>query len=320
MRLYLVIKSTSYFFALLLIPLLAYAQEPAVGGIKGLAQSFKSSGGYLDLGFRTGYMFGQNTYEFDHHRSELEFPFRSYMGGGTISLGYKGLSINSEVWGTIVDDSSAGYHMKDKDWLANELESDTKSNSSMNGVIWDANMRYDFLNYAFGGKKAEDNSKTSKIKLGALIGYRYERFGWKAFGLYQTCGTDTGYSDQTVIEYKVKYRLPYCGLAVDIENSKFGIKANGKYSFKPHAMDLDNHVLHQRTNLGDYKSNPNVFMGNFSAFWKFSKNWNVNIGADVTLIRINGRTWEENHDPDWDADQNIDTKQFIYWMGLGYRF
>lgn len=301
-------------------------QEHLMGKLSGFTQTFKSGGGYLDFGLRTGYISGQNSYELGHHVSELEFPFRSYLGGGNLNLGYKDLSINFQAWGTLFDDPSGGYHMKDKDWTAGELWSDTKTNSNMNGVIWDANMRYNFLRYSFGQKKINQKDRNiDNIKLGVLLGYRYERFGYKGFGLYQTClgtGHDWAYGEETMItEYKVKYRLPYYGLAMNFENDKFGVAMDAKYAFKPHAMDYDHHALRSPPLhfYGDYKGNANVFMADCAGAWKFRKGWEASVGADAALIRINGVTWEQDGlDPD--ANQQIDTHQFIYWMGLAYRF
>ncbi len=298
-------------------------QESFMGKLSGFTQSFKSGSGYLEFGLRTGYIYGQNSYDFDHHTSELEFPFRAYLGGGNLSLGYKDLSINSQVWGSLLDDPSAGWHTKDKDWNGSGgLDSDTKSYSDMNAVIWDANLRYNFFRYAFGQKKAYgENRNADNIRLGLLLGYRYERFGYKDYGLYQTCDNTSSYGDgQEVSEYKVKYRMPYFGLAMDVSTEKFGILMNAKYAFKAHAKDYDNHLLRNLHFYGDYKGDPNVFMADLTMFWNFYKNWKVSLGADAALIRINGRTWEESHATNWDNDQNIDTKQFIYWVGLGYRF
>jgi hypothetical protein len=84
------------------------AGATAIEGIKGFAKSFKSGGGYLDVGVRTGYIFGQNTYDLSHGISELEFPLRAYLGGGNLSLGYKDLSINAQAWGSLFDDPTSG--------------------------------------------------------------------------------------------------------------------------------------------------------------------------------------------------------------------
>ena len=318
----------------LVLPLFVYAaddtlqaspvetnESTVMGKLKGFVKSFKDNDGYLDLGVRTGYMYGQNTFDFDHHTSELEYPMRAYMGGGNITLGYKDFSINMEAWGSLMDDPTSGWHMKDKDWNdSGQMYSYTKSSSDMNAVIWDGSVRYDFFKHSFGKKATSDQAKKLNLKLGALIGYRYERFGYKGFGLYDAGGTGSYGSGQEIFEYKVKYRLPYYGLAAEMYTQKFGISVIGKYGFCGHADDLDNHVLHSRTNYGDYDGNPNVFMSNIVMFWNFHKNWEAKFGADITLIRINGQTWDETHNPAWDKDQSIDTKQFIYWIGLGYKF
>jgi hypothetical protein len=107
---------------------------------------------------------------------------------------------------------------------------------------------------------------------------------------------------------------------MDIGGDRFGASLNAKYSFGGQAKDYDNHLLRNLHFYGEYKKDPDVFMGNVSFFWKFFKGWEASAGTDIALIRINGITWEETHDPSWDNDQNIDTQQFIYWLGLGYRF
>jgi len=298
-------------FVLLSAPLLANAagEETLMGNLKGFTKSFKEHDGYLDVGLRMGYISGFTSFDFNHHVSELEYPFRCYLGGGKLALGYKDISANSEFWGSMVNDPSAGWHMKDKDWDSNgNLESYTKSNSNMNAAIWDANLRYNFF-------------KKYAVKLGGLIGYRYQRYGMHMDGSYNLCtwASPDG-SGTEVFEYKIEYHLPYYGLAADIGNDKFGVLMSAKYAFSARAKDLDNHILIPRTNYADYRDNPNVFMANFILFWKFSKNWEANLGGDAALIRINGNTWDDSHAPAWSKDQNLDAKQFIYWAGLNYRF
>ena len=314
-----------FFLFILIIPVLVYADDGrlAAGKPDGFIGSFKSNGWNLDVGMRFGYMDGFTSFDFNHHTSELEYPFNCYLGGGNLNLGYKGASLNSEFWGSLVNDPTAGWNMKDKDWdPEGNLESDTRSGSNMNAVIWDTNLRYDFLNHSFGQKNIDEEAdKSLNIKLGALIGYRYQRYGFKMDGLYQTCEEEDGLSSgNSVLEYKIKYNLPYYGLAAEAGNDKFGVSLSAKYAFSPRVKDLDNHVLRNLNFYGDYKKDPNIFMGNFVMFWNFCKSWKLNAGADVALIRLDGRVREDQDDPAWDNDQSIDTRQFIYWIGLGYRF
>ena len=90
-------------FLLLSVPFSVYALDAPEtktssppNGLTGFTQSFKANGGYLDVGMRFGYMDGFTSFDFNHRTSELEYPFNCYLGGGTINLGYKDLSLNSE--------------------------------------------------------------------------------------------------------------------------------------------------------------------------------------------------------------------------------
>lgn len=295
-------------------------EKSLLGNLKGFTQSFKANDGFLDFGLRFGYIDGNTAYDFDHHTSELQFPFRNLMGGGNISLGYKDFSFNSEIWGSL--NSDAGWHMKDKDWDGDGvLISDTLSKAKMNAVILDGNLRYNFYKYAVPEEISQlVLSKSDAIKIGALVGYRYQRFGFNLYGLNYPDYDLTFYDGQKIGTYRIKYYLPYFGLAADVANDKFGISMSAKYAFSPHVRDEDNHLLRQLTFFGDYKKKGNVFMANLSGFWRFYKGWTLSLGADVSLIRLDGTTWEADHDPAWDLDQSTDTKQVIYWSGLGYRF
>jgi outer membrane protease len=125
---------------------------------------------------------------------------------------------------------------------------------------------------------------------------------------------------EKVLTYKIKYYLPYIGLGADVLRQNCGVSLNLKYAICPSAEDVDNHPLRGLTFYGDYNKDGNVFMGSMNVFWNLTKKWKFRVGADATLVRIDGKTWDETHDPIWDADQSIDTKQFIYWTGLEYKF
>lgn len=290
---------------------------------KSFVNSFKANGGYLDLGLRIGYMSGYNSFDLQHHVSELEYPFDVYLGGITASLGKNKFSLNLEFWHSLFNDPNRGWNMKDKDWDdEGDLESYTKSKSKMNALIGDVNVRYNFLDHTFKEEKAEDSNKLN-LKFGGLLGYRYQRYRYRMHGLYQIVDPDWGYNegeDVLVLGYQVTYHLPYFGLVTEIGNDKCGFFLSGKYGIGARADDIDQHILRGLTTRADYTKNPNVFMGNAGAYWKFSKDWRVNAGVDVALIRIDGRLHEENYDPDWNVDQNIDSRQFIYWIGITRRF
>ena len=284
-------------------------------------QIFNFGDAYVSVGAKIGYISGDTTYDFNHHTSELEFPMNNWMAGGDISVGLKDLSLNAQLWGQI--EENAGYDMKDKDWnSAGALISYTKSKADMNAFIWDLNFRYDFYKTSIPWEnELLVLSKTDQIKIGALAGYRHERFGYEMFDLkYPDLNNIVLYPGQRVLTYKIKYSLPYVGLVTEITNPKYGFNFNVKYSFKATAEDQDNHVLRYLTFYGDYDKHGYGIMGGVSGFLKVMENWKINFGVDGEVIRIKGTTWEENHAPSWDKDQDTDAKYMMFWTGANYRF
>lgn len=293
---------------------------------RGYTQWFAFNDAYLVLGLRFGYLKGNTAYDFDHHTSELEFPMDNWMIGGNLSFGSKDLSFNTEIWTPV--ENYAGFNMKDKDWTTNGvLYSYTKSKAEMDAVIWDVNLRYDFYKKVIP-KDIEVLTllASDEIKIGALLGYRYERFDYDMYDLYYDVDLLYGYQGQTlyqgrrVLTYKIKYYLPYLGLVTDVSRKNWGISMNIKYSIYPTVKDVDNHLLRGLTFYGDYDKHREAFMGSIFVFWKFNKDWKLKVGVDGASIRIDGRTWEESRDPAWDKDQSTDTKQWIFWSGIEYKF
>lgn len=284
-------------------------------------QKFHLGDAYVTIGAKIGYIQGDTTYDFNHHTSELEFPMNNWMAGGGIGVGFKDLSVNSEVWGQI--EKYAGYDMKDRDWdTSGDLISYTKSKADMDALIWDVNLRYDFYkNNCPWENDLLVLSSSDKIKIGALLGYRYERFGYQMSELkYPDIYDIVIYPGQKVATYKIKYSLPYVGLVTEITNPKYGFSFNIKYSFKATAKDQDNHVLRYLTFYGDYDKHGYAFMGGLSGFLNINKSLKISLGIDGEIIRIKGTTWEESHDPAWDADQDTDAKYMIFWSGVEYKF
>lgn len=275
---------------------------------------------YLILGLELGYINGNTAYDFNHHTSELEFPMDNWMIGGNFSSGYKNLSFNTEIWTPL--ENYAGFEMKDKDWDTNgALSSYTKSKAEMDAIIWDANARYDFYEKVIPKDiEALTLLASDKIKIGALLGYRYERFDYDLYDLYYPDLKITTHSGEKIGTYKIKYHLPYLGLATDILSKNYGFGMNIKYSFNPTAEDVDNHLLRGLTFYGDYDKHGQVFMGSINAFWRFRKDWKFRFGADTTFIRIDGITWEQNRNPTWDKDQSTDAHHWILWSGIEYKF
>ncbi len=280
---------------------------------------------YFTTGLQIGYLKGNTAYDFAHHTSELEFPMDNGMMGGNFALGFADLSLNTEAW--VPFEKDAGFKMKDRDWIYGYLVSETTSRADMDAIIWDTNLRYDFYKEVLSRDVDElALLAADEVKIGALLGYRYERFDYDLYDLYYDVDITGTYQGQTLYQgtkigtYKIQYYLPYLGLVTDVRRQNWGIGIGFKYSFHATAKDVDNHLLRGLTFYGDYNKGGYAYMGSINAFYNFTKSWKLKIGTEVVIIRIDGRTWEESHDPDWDQDQSTDSKQFIFWSGIEYKF
>ncbi|MFQ5680723.1 MAG: omptin family outer membrane protease [Candidatus Omnitrophota bacterium] len=273
----------------------------------------------IKISFKIGYMTGDTTYDFDHHTSELMFPFDNWMAGAEIGIKSGKFSFALDGWGSLGD--SVGDKMTDKDWGGDVLISSTESQAKIDAVIWGASLRYDF--YERSLNKNVDLltlRRADKIRLGALLGYRYERFDFDLFDLYYPVLGITTNAGQKVGTYKIEYSLPYIGLAGDVSRKNYGLNANIKFAVFPTAKDVDNHLLRELTFYGDYDKPRRAWMYGASAFWKPDDRWKISLGLQGEFILIDGITWEEQRDPAWDKDQETDLQQLIVWTGLQYKF
>lgn len=289
-----------------------------------------SKDAYMTLGLELGYLKGNVAYDFNHHTSELEFPMDNLLAGGDFSFGYKDLSLNAQLWFEVED--YAGFKMKDRDWDSQgTLISYTKSKAYLDAFIWEANLRYNFYKKTAPGDEnapswSDDNRslldklKWDTVRVGALLGYKYERLDFDMYDLWDQLLNTTTRQGVKVLDYSIKYWLPYLGVAVDISRQNWGFGFNIKYSFYPIARDIDHHFLRDLTFYGDYEKKGNAWMGGINGFWEFVEDWKLKLGVDGTLIRIDGVTWDSTHNPAWDADQSTDTKYWISWIGVEYKF
>jgi outer membrane protease len=159
-----------------------------------------------------------------------------------------------------------------------------------------------------------------EIKVGVLGGYRYEKFNFEMYDIYYPDYGITLFPGVKVGTYKISYSLPYLGLATTATHENFGVDIGLKYSFSPTAKHLDHHLLRDLTGYADYDRHGYAFMYDIVGFWNFKKNWKFKFGVDGTSISIDGKHWEEKHDPGWDKDISTDAQHWIIWSGIDYKF
>ncbi|MDP1854292.1 MAG: omptin family outer membrane protease [Candidatus Omnitrophota bacterium] len=273
----------------------------------------------LEVTLKIGYIAGDTTYDFDNHVSELMFPFDNWMGGANVNAGFKKFSLNIDFWAPI--DKEANSKMTDKDWFSATLISSTESRADMDAVIAEGYVRYDFYE-GIAPRNIEPLALLASdgIKLGALIGYKYERFDYDLYDLYDRILGVMSYQDEHIGTYKIQYYFPYVGLAADILRKEFKFSMNLKYSPLPTAKDVDNHLLRSLTFYGDYDKPKYAFMFGIEGIWGLMHNWNFGLGLDGTFARIDGITWDETRNPAWDKDQFTKLTQVLFWSELKYRF
>lgn len=273
----------------------------------------------VEVALRIGYIAGSTTYDFNDHTSELMFPLGNWMGGASASVGFKNFSLNGEIWATMSE--AVNSKMTDKDWINDALISSTESTEEMDGYIYDANLRYDFYNSVIPKNidmlllKASDG-----IKIGGLLGYRYERFDFDIYDVYYPDLDLMYYEGTKVLTYHIKYYLPYIGLATDILRKNFRFSLSLKQCLFPTAEHIDNHLLRGLTSFGDYDELKTGFMFRAEGEWNFSKRWVFGAGVDGTFVKLLGSNREHSGGAGWNQPMFTDLEQVLFWSGVAYRF
>jgi hypothetical protein len=225
--------------------------------------------------------------------------------------------------------------MHDRDWLdhGDLLISDTVSDSSMDALILDACVRYDFYRRSL----AEDLDQFSlargdRVKFGVIAGYAYQRFDYDMYDIYYQTDLISGLQGTTqlagtrVLTYQVEYHLPYIGLAGDISRSNWGLGADIKYSFVPTGSHEDNHPLRASptgegtlTGLAEYDDG-RAWMGSVHGFWNFRPSWKAKYGFDFTAAELDGDHHDSTYDPGWNTCIATELYHGFIWGGLEFAF
>lgn len=333
-------KKTSLFLAIMLIGAL-----PVQSGILG-------NGVDLSLSAKGMTMSGHTTYTIDFsevhlfqnlnveadYTSELEFPLDVFVTEYTFSLGGKVIhdlrwSLNASYASNAND---PGNSMTDLDWMRvpqanfDEIVSSTESNA-----VLDADYFKIFARAAMWQGKS--------IRLDALLGYEYQKFsfdvvgltGWQLDTLLHQVYFDE-YKGEIVGTYEVKYKMPYAGLAADIDIvSNLDIDAMVEASPLVSASDVDNHIL--RNKLSESDATGAMVSINGGADYTLpgpgqDLSWVVELGYEYTYIEATGtqtQTWYGD-DPATLADDTGDrfpgirdklkSSQYGLFLSLSLRF
>jgi outer membrane protease len=296
----------------------------------------------FELAIGMGYLNGVTSYEIDFPvdgytgRSKLEFPFGNWLTGGNILVGYYPFYLNFQGW-TNISKKRTG-DMKDKDWLDSYLVSSTESDADAQMVILDARLLYNFWQ---GDNPWGDLSNIfQKGRAGFLIGYKYENFKHDIIGVKDSFTGESSYLGQKVLDYEVKYHMPYLGLNwcyfkdvvdKDIQSlDTWGVNVQVCGSPYVRAEDRDDHILRNKVSKGKAKGY-GLLMG-LNTFLKAKNNWIGRLGLDYTGILADGKQnqyWYGN-DPAGPGDETgssiedinlqIESSQCLFWCLFQYNF
>jgi outer membrane protease len=274
------------------------------------------------LGTHVGYFNGCTNYEigFDGGRSELEFPLKS--------IGVAGLKVVTVIPKIRLFLDNSGYistrdrsgTMTDTDWDATEtIISDTDSKAFLNLLIWDSS-----LGYAFWRTLSLDLDWN--IALSLLGGYRYENFKYM---IYDVNVSDTTLAEGPVLEYVVRYSVPYFGLKVNLSQQAADWGLSTKLCFSPfvQAKDFDDHLLRGKRAFGEGRGW--AAMAGLNLFYNLNDFWTLQGGIDYARIRTSGeqvQIWYLDEGSTvagtvvGGIDDDIFSNQVYYWGRINYKF
>jgi len=232
------------------------------------------------MGLRSGGITGYTKYHisFSGGESELEFPLGNFFLGLEGVLGLKNPENDKQDrarlaigWLTNVGGDSGT--MKDSDWSDGYLWGYTESDSELRAHIVDINAIYNFW-------------PLQTISIGPMIGYRYQYFD---FNIWNYSGTYYGIpvsGSGHVLDYTVKYYIPYYGLNSDFlfrDTFWFNSRLAFTYAF---VNDRDDHLLTQA--LREASCDGPGVLANINANWEFLTNWLLQVGGEYTYINADG--------------------------------
>lgn len=282
-----------------------------------IAAAFTMSSGYVfggvisdDIDFSVSFdgdrMFGHSTKELSIDMwypeygamvtggSELEYSLDAYMAAikctlsGTL-FGKVNWLVGARAVRNVTDPSGP---LKDSDYLSLVgYGINRKIIYSESDVEWDSD------DYAVWARL--DLYRQKGLELGAIAGYRYQRFSFVGRGVtgwYLDENWEpvyrSGYAGVPVVAYRVTYDIPYGGIAAEIDlPADFHIDATVTASPYVMARDFDDHILRFKTGEGDCTGA--AVMADAKTAWTVTGpftgvSWVVGLGGTVTYISTTG--------------------------------
>jgi len=305
----------------------------------------------LRTGIGSQMMTGHTTYHikfisFDQEResdvksdSELEFPLDVFMLTGDVGLEGKLKSGNPWVikLATSKNITHPGGYMKDSDWIAIP-----KNNISTKFSYTESDAELDAFIICLEGRLGL--IRKTKVDIDFVGGYEYQNLsfeilgvrGWQDYELSERIYFDA-YPDTNVLDYEIKYKIPYLGAAVHYQAIP-RLNWETLLVFSPYAQasDHDDHLLRFKT--GDSECSGWALKAGTDLQWKIfttstSSNWYLTFGFHYIRISTRGtqtQNWygDDPASPDFDdtggrvagLNQKITSNQMVIRAMISYGF
>lgn len=249
-------------------------------------------------------------------KSLLEFPLDTNL----LSLEYKYLSdintlfsknnekmpfyFNYQV--SIKDKNDKRF--KDSDWLNSNFAKApiiyAEAQSKINATIIDLNTIFykDIL------------SNKGKVNIG--LGYENKEFDYTAYNAFidDNYNNAAGYIKEDVIEYNVKYYIPYVLANYKIKYNDFAYNIGMRYSPIVNVEDWDYHILRDKTS--ESETNGNMFSYNIGISNEIKDNWLVKLNYTKTSVETKGKQTQTFSDGrkinDITSEIYMDSTEFIF--------
>ncbi|MFH0774684.1 MAG: omptin family outer membrane protease [bacterium] len=279
------------------------------------------------IGLKTAYLSGKTIYHisFDnpwdyggHGESELEFPMNNYLVGIDVLIGKETQKEKGHLGFRLLTniDKDAGI-MKDSDWIENDAafgkpahsgrDCYTESDAELSAIILD----FVYVHHPF-----------SKTSLSPILGLRYQRFRHEIYGAkgsYWDEPVSIG-SNVNVLEYEVKYWIPYLGISSDLFLRKnFNLNLVIAYSGWVSIKDEDHHLLRNLAMKAETEGE--AYLIALNSDWQILPQFELAVGGEYMNVDTSGMAKQYvNEVYNGSVKDKITSNSYLLSANVSYRF
>ncbi len=258
--------------------------------------------------------------------SELRFPIKAWFTGAR--LNWREKLDPAESRGDLVRFTLDWYdcaqaqrgQMRDSDWLDDSVHPGrdiySESDAKVRGYVIDGRFTYNGM--ALG----------DTLFIGPMAGCRYEWFKFTCdnveqagYGIYSPY---TARAPGRVLEYSIKYLIPYVGLSSDLLlGDRFSLRASGGYAPLTDVRDRDDHVMTLTVSRSHCLGA--AVLADFGFNWQLTRHIAFSGNAQYMRLNVSGRQIQSDYSSGEQIvyaslDSQIRSDQLAVSLALAYTF